>query len=349
MEKIQELTAKNLDGRKLTHEQSEYIRIQAVKAVRKNNQSPEDVIKTFGLHRSNIYNWLNKFDKGGFNALRSTKAKGPAPKLSANQKARLAKYLLKNPIQLRFEYALWTVAMIKELIATKFDVLYSSVQIGRQLKQMGFSKQKPLERAYQQDPVEVEKWLKKKYPAIKREAKKEKRAIYFSDEAGFHATAQYVSSWAPLGETPIIKSTGQRQKVNCISAISNRGKLRFMLYKERFTAKVFMQFLKRLMLNQKQPISLIVDGHRAHFTKPVQEFIKTTKGKLKIYQLPSYSPELNPDEFVWNNAKQKVSKRKHSKTRKSFTEVVNETMKKIQRDKDLLKAFFCQKDVRYAM
>ena len=110
-----------------------------------------------------------------------------------------------------------------------------------------------------------------------------------------------------------------------------------------------MQFLKRLMLNQKQPISLIVDGHRAHFTKPVQEFIKTTKGKLKIYQLPSYSPELNPDEFVWNNAKQKVSKRKHSKTRKSFTEVVNETMKKIQRDKDLLKAFFCQKDVRYAM
>src|ERR1035438_3522454 len=109
MEKIQILTAKRIDGRKLTHEQSEYIRIQAVKAVRKKNQSPEDVIKTFGLHRSNIYNWLKKFDKGGFNALRSTKAKGPAPKLSDYQKARLAKYLLKNPTQLRFEYALWTV------------------------------------------------------------------------------------------------------------------------------------------------------------------------------------------------------------------------------------------------
>lgn len=349
MEKILVLTGKKLDGRKLTHEQSEYIRIQAVKAVRKRNQSPEDVIKIFGLHRSNIYNWLKKFDKGGFSALRSTRAKGPAPKLSAHQKARLAEYLLKNPTQLRFEYALWTVVMIKELIATKFNVQYSSVQIGRLLKQIGFSKQKPLERAYQQDPVEVAKWLKKKYPAIKREAKKEKRVIYFSDEAGFHATAQYGSTWAPSGETPIVKSTGQRQKVNCISAISNRGKLRFMLYKERFTAKVFMQFLKRLMLNQKQPISLIVDGHRAHFTKAVQEYIKTTKGKLKIYKLPSYSPELNPDEFVWNNAKQKVAKRKHSKTRKTFKEVVNQNMIKIQRDKKLLKTFFCQNDVRYAM
>jgi transposase len=349
MEKMQGLTAKKLDGRKLTHEQSEYIRIQAVKAVRKKNESPEDVIKTFGLHRSNIYNWLKKYDKGGFNALRSTKAKGPEPKLSVGQKARLAKYLLKNPTQLRFEYALWTVAMIKELIATRFDVLYSSVQIGRLLKQIGFSKQKPLERAYQQDPVEVAIWLKKKYPAIKRNAKKGKRAIFFCDEAGFHATAQYGSTWAPIGETPIIKSTGQRQKVNCISAISNRGKLRFMLYEEKFTTKVYIRFLKRLMLNQKQPISLIVDGHRAHFTKAVQEFIKTTKGKLKIYQLPSYSPELNPDEFVWNNAKQKVAKRKHSKTRKTFNEVVNQNMIKIQRDKNLIKAFFCEKNVRYAM
>jgi transposase len=349
MKKIQELTAKKIDGRKLTHEQSEYIRIQAVKAVRQKKQSPEDVIKTFGLHRSNIYNWLKKFDKGGFGSLRSTKSKGPAPKLSTQQKARLAKYLLKNPTQLQFEYALWTVAIIKELIAMKFDVLYSSVQIGRLLKQIGFSKQKPLERAYQQDPVKVAEWLENSYPAIKREAKKERRVIYFSDEAGFHATAQYGSTWAPIGQTPIIRSTGQRQKVNCISAISNQGKLRFMLYEEKFTAKVFIQFLKRLLLNQKQAISIIVDGHRAHFTKAVQAFIKTTKGKLKIYQLPSYSPELNPDELVWNNAKQKVAKRKHSKTGKTFKDVVNENMIKIQRNEALLKSFFCETNVRYAM
>lgn len=298
MQKIQDIVAQKIDGRKLTHEQSEYIRIQAVKAVRQKNQSPEDVIKTFGLHRSNIYKWLEKYDANGFGALRSAKSKGPAPKLSLKQKERLANYLLKNPTQLRFEYALWTVPMIVELIAVKFDVLYSGVQVGRLLKKLGFSKQKPLERAYQQDPEKVAEWLKKSYPAIKKEAKKEKRAIYFSDEAGFHATAQYGSTWALVGQTPIIKSTGQRQKVNCISAISNRGKLRFMLYEEKFTAKVFIEFLKRLLHNHKQPITMIVDGHRTHFTKAVKEFIKNTKGKLKIYQLPSYSPELNPDELV---------------------------------------------------
>ena len=349
MQKIQDIIARKIDGRKLTHEQSEYIRIQAVKAVRQKNESPEDVIKTFGLHRANIYKWLKKYDANGFSSLRSTKSKGPAPKLNLMQKARLFNYLLKNPTQLRFEYALWTVPMIVELIALKFDVLYSAVQVGRLLKQIGFSKQKPLERAYQQDPIKVDEWLNQKYPSIKKEAKKEKRVIYFSDEAGFHATAQYGSTWAPIGETPIIKSTGQRQKVNCISAINNQGKLRFMLYEEKFTAKVFIQFLKRLLLNQEQSISLIVDGHRAHFTKAVQEFIKTTKGKLKIYQLPSYSPELNPDEFVWNNAKQKVAKRKHSKTRKTFKEVVNQNMTKIQRDETLLKSFFGEKNVTYAM
>jgi transposase len=349
MEKIQDLLAKKIDGRKLTHEQSEYIRIQAVKAVRQKKQSPEDVISTFGLHRSNIYKWLEKYDKNGYSSLRSTKSKGPAPKLSSQQKEKLAKCLLKNPTQLRFEYALWTVPMIVELIAIKFDVLYSSVQVGRLLKQLGFSKQKPLERAYQQDPEKVAEWLEKNYPAIKKEAKKEKRVIYFSDEAGFHATAQYGSTWAPIGQTPIIKSTGQRQKVNCISAISNRGKLRFMLYEEKFTAKVFIQFLKRLLHNQKQPISIIVDGHRTHFTKAVKEFIKNTKSKLKIYQLPSYSPELNPDELVWNNAKQKVAKRKHSKTHKTFKVVVNENMIKIQRNETLLKSFFCEKNVAYAM
>src|ERR1017187_9479197 len=117
MQKIQDILAKKIDGRKLTHEQSEYIRIQAVKAVRQKKQSPEDVIKTFGLHRSNIYKWLETYDANGFGSLRSTKSKGPAPKLSLKQKERLAGYLLENPTQLRFEYALWTVSMIVELIA----------------------------------------------------------------------------------------------------------------------------------------------------------------------------------------------------------------------------------------
>ena len=210
-----------IDGRKLSHEQSEYIRIQAVKAVRINHSSAEDVIKTFGLHRANIYKWLKKYDKFGLDSLKSKKASGPQPKLTSLQKHQLKKLVLKNPLQLKldFEYALWTIGMVKELIWKKFKVNYTTSHVSNILKEIGYSNQRPIERAYQQDPAKVDKWLKKDYKAIKDEAQWEERIIYFGDEAGFHETASYCKTWAPRGKTPIIKSTGARTRVNCISAI----------------------------------------------------------------------------------------------------------------------------------
>lgn len=349
MPSLSPLSSKKIDGRKLSHSQSEYIRVQSVKQVRIENKSPEAVIKVFGLHRANIYKWLSKYDADGFEGLKSSKSKGPTPKLTAKQEQHLGKLLLKNPLQLQFEYALWTIDMITELISRKFSVSYSKVQVGRLMKKLGLSRQRPLERAIQQDPKKVEEWLQKQFPAIKQEGKKEKREIYFSDEAGFHATAQYGSTWAPKGETPIIKTSGKREKVNVISAVNNKGKLRFMLYEKSFNGTIFIQFLKRLMYNQKTPITLIVDGHKSHFTKPVKQYIATTKGQLKIYQLPSYSPELNPDELVWNNAKQKVAKAKHTPSKKTFKEKVKNVMNEIQKNTTLTKAFFCEPNVAYAM
>jgi hypothetical protein len=181
------------------------------------------------------------------------------------------------------------------------------------LKEIGYSNQRPVERAYQQDPEKVDKWVKKDYKAIKREAAREDRVVYFGDGAGFHETASYGRTWAPKGETPTIKSTGARTRVDCISAVSPRGKLHFMLYETNFNAGVFIGFLKKLMHNQKKKITLIMDGHNSHTTNAVKEYVASTKGKLKIYLLPPYSPELNPDELVWNNAKQKAAKKKYSR------------------------------------
>lgn len=169
--------------------------------------------------------------------------------------------------------------------------------------------------------------LQEQYPAIDQEAKEEKRTIYFSDEASFHATAQYGTTWVPEGETPLIKTSGKREKVNVISAINNKGKLRFMVYEKSFNGSVFIEFLKRLMHNQTEPVTLIVNGHRSHFTKEVKAYVASTNGQLKIYQLPPYSPELNPDELVWNNANQKVAKAKYSPDKKTFKEKVRSIMK----------------------
>src|SRR3989442_7551500 len=193
------LVTLKIDGRKLSHEQSEYIRIQAVKAVRLNGSSAEDVIKTFGLHRSNIYKWLKKYDKFGTDSLKSKKASGPQPKLTPLQKHQLKKLVLKNPLQLKldFEYALWTIDMVKELIWKKFKVNYTTSHVSNILKEIGYSNQRPIERAYQQDPVKVDKWLNWDYKAIKAEAVRENRIINFGDEAGFHETASYGKTWAP--------------------------------------------------------------------------------------------------------------------------------------------------------
>jgi transposase len=348
MSTIKNISGKKMDGRQLSHSQSEYIRIQAVKQVRIEHKSPEEVIKTFGLHRANIYKWLAKYDAGGFDSLQSTKSKGPAPKINAKQEQQLCNLLLKNPLQLKFEYALWTIDMISELITQKFSVVYSKVQVGRLMKKLGLSRQRPLERATQQDPARVKEWLSKEYPAIQKEAKKEKREIYFSDEAGFHATAQYGSTWAPKGKTPIIKTSGKREKVNVISAINKNGQLRFMLFESGFNETIFIQFLKRLMHKQKTPISLIVDGHKSHFTKKVKEYVTSTNGKLKIYPLPPYSPELNPDELVWNNAKQKVAKSKHTPSEKTFKQKVQDVMTGIKKNNNLTRAFFHEPNVAYA-
>jgi transposase len=351
MSKKVDIKNSKTDGRQHTHEQSEFIRKQAVKAVRVDKRSPEDVIKVFGLHRASIYKWLKKYDTSGLESLSSTKAKGPQSKLSNKQKQQLGKYLLKNPSQLKFEFALWTVKMIVQLIADRFNVSYSDVQVGRILKAIGFSKQKPLQRAYEQDPEKVGRWLNEEYPSIKKEAKKESRMIYFGDEAGFHSTALYGGTWAPIGETPIIASTGQRIKVNCISAVNNKGSLRFMLYDGNFNSERFMEFLKRLMHKQKNAVTLIVDGHSTHKTKLVKEYIQKTNGKLKLYYLPPYSPELNPDEFVWNNAKQKVAKRKHRQddNKATFEEKVEATLKSIQKNMALVISFYGDKNVAYAM
>jgi transposase len=338
------------DGRKLSHEQSEYVRKQAVKSVRIDKQSPEEVIKIFGLHRSCIYRWLKKYDAGGLASLEASKAKGPQSKITKKQKQQLAGLLLKNPTQLSFEYALWTIEMIVVLIEKKFNVHYSVVQVSHILKEIGYSKQKPLQRAYQQDPQKVQQWLQKEYPAIKKEAKKQKRNIFFGDEAGFHSTAEYGGTWAPKGETPVIKTTGQRIKVNCISAVNKNGTLRFMLYEGNFNSERFIEFLKRMIHKQSYPVSLIVDGHSTHKTNKVKQFVKSTKGKLKLYYLPPYSPELNPDELVWNNAKQKVSKSKHTSEKRkiTFKQNVLGTMNDIKKNKRLVKSFYCEPNVAYA-
>jgi len=292
-----------LDGRKLDHKTREAIRIRAVQMVAA-GESPEVVVKALGFSRGRIYEWLARYQEGGIDALRFKGIPGKRPKLSGSDLRKLARIITdKNPRQLKFEFALWTRAMVRKVIPDEFGVILSESQVGRLLHKMGMSPQKPLHRAWQRDPERVQRWLDEEFPAIQKRAKKEKAQIFFGDEAGVRSDYHRGTTWAPKGQTPVVQTKGARFRVNMISAIASKGQLRFMTVQGTVTAGKFVQFLERLLDNQKRPVFLIVDGHPVHRAKKVKEFVASTAGRLRLFQLPPYSPDLNPDECVWNHVK----------------------------------------------
>ena len=292
-----------MDGRKLSHEAREEIRIRAVQRVEA-GESPEDVISTLVFHRSCIYDWLARYREGGIDALRYKKIPGRKPRLSGSQLKQLFDWItLKSPQQMQFDFALWTRDMIRQVIYRELGARLSVVSVGRLLRKLGLSPQKPLRRAYQQDPEAVEHWKKVEYPKIRAAAKREGASIFFADEANVRSDYHSGTTWAPVGQTPIVPKTGARFSMNLISAISPRGAMRFMTIDGKMTAPKFIEFLRRLLVGATHPIYLIVDRHPVHRSGRVRQFVESTDGKLKLFFLPSYSPELNPDEQVWNNLK----------------------------------------------
>lgn len=335
------------DGRKIDHKAMEEIRIRAVQQVQA-GEDPEVVIRASGFHRSCIYDWLAKYRAGGWHALRSRKASGRKPRLSGEQIRWIYKVLTESdPRQFHFPFALWTRNIIRKVIEEKFGMTFSLPSIGRLLAQLGLTCQRPLFRAYQQNPSLVENWLKKEFPKIKALAKQAGAEIYFGDEAGIRSDHHSGTTWGVRGQTPIIEATGERFGLNMISAISPSGGMRFMIVSGRVAAAEFCEFLDRLMYRARQPIYLIVDGHPMHRAKRVQEHIDSYNGKLTLFFLPPYSPALNPDEYLWNDLKGTVG-RTESRSREELELNVTEYLKIIQDSPDKVRSFFHAAETLYA-
>ena len=236
---------KTVDARKYSHEALECLRKDAVKRVEA-GESPEAVAQGLGINRRTIYRWLEAYHYGGEEALKAKPIPGAPPKLDAKQMAKLSRIIhTKNPLQLKFDYALWTLAMIRELIRWEFDVKLSEVSVGRLMKRLGFTPQRPLYRAWQQDEALVAQWRETEYPKIAARAKRENALIFFADEAGMRSDYHAGTTWSPKGKTPVVKATGARFSFNMISAVNARGHFRFMTVEGAVTAKVFRDFLKR--------------------------------------------------------------------------------------------------------
>ena len=209
---------KEYDGRKIDRKALEAIRIQAVKRVEA-GESPEVVIKVLGFTRSLIYEWLAKYREGGIDALRRRKAPGKTPKLRGNQLQKIYRLVVGvDPRQLKFEFALWTRGMVRELIWREFKVKMSEVSVGRLLKKLGLSPQRPTHRAFQRDELSVFQWMADDFPTIRKLAKEQNAEIFFGDESSVRSDYHSGTTWAPIGKTPVVKTTASRHNAYSIDS-----------------------------------------------------------------------------------------------------------------------------------
>jgi transposase len=337
------------DARSLPQAAQEELRRRAVKLVEA-GRSQVEVAKIVGVRRQAVGRWVKAHRQGGEGALAAGR-RGRRPghtKLHRSQQERIARLMAgKNPDQLKLPGFLWTRALVCELIFRTYGVEVGEETVGRYLRAWGFSPQKPLRRAFEQSDAAVRRWLSERYPEIEACARRQGSEILWADEMGMRSDHQAGRSWSPVGRTPVVEGTGQRFKANVIAAVSNKGSLRFGVFKERFTGAVFLDFLRRLVRQAKgQKLVVIVDGHPAHRAKLVRDWVAAHPEQIELHYLPGYSPELNPAELLNQDVKTNALGRRRPHT---LTQLISEVRAYLRsRAQRHVIAYFQESHVNYA-
>ncbi|MDT3443160.1 IS630 family transposase [Pseudofrankia sp. BMG5.37] len=334
-------------GSRISRRNLEDTRLLALSAIDK-GMHPKDAALAFGAGVSTVYGWLQARNEGGPEALKVKMAPGRTPRLSDEQMSRLWRLVVgRDPRQLRFDFALWTRDLVRELIRREFGVEYTRQGVGRLLHRLGLSPQRPLTRAWEQDHEDVARWKQVDYPKIHAEAQATGASIYFGDEASVRTDFHSGTTWAPVGQTPVVRGTGNRKSVNMISAISAKGKLHFSLLDENTTSATFIEFCGKLLHDVDGPVFLIVDGHGAHKSAATRKYVDSTEGRLKLFYLPAYSPELNPDEWVWKNVKNDNVGKVAARTLDELRDGIKKAFARLLETPDVVRAFFQAPDLAY--
>ncbi len=337
------------DARSLPSIAQEDIRRKAIKAVL-DGKKQVDVAKLFGVTRQVVGKWVDKYREGGEKALKAKRRSRPkAGSLLPWQAAQIAKTVVdRHPEQLKLPFYLWTREAVAQLIENRFGHRLSVWTVGRYLARWGFTPQKPVRRAFEKNPQAVRRWLEQDYPNIQKQAKREKAGIYWGDEMGLRSDHAVGRSYGRRGQTPIIPGTGQRFGCNMISAITNKGQLNFMVFKKRFRADVFLEFLRRLTRQSKRKVFLIVDGHPVHRATKITNWIQNNVDHIRLFFLPGYSPELNPDEVLNQDVKSNAVGRVRARNQQELVKNVRGFLRSRQRQPRIVQKYFQEEHVRYA-
>jgi len=289
------------DTRRLKPEVLQQLRHQAIR-LRKKGMKDKAISEVIDVHHTTICGWWKAYEREGTKGIRlKTRGRkhGAKRTLSPEQEKELQKIIEdKEPDQLKLPFALWTRRAVIQIIKKLYRIDMPLRTVGEYLKRWGFTPQKPLKRAYEQNPEAVKKWLDEEYPKIASQAKKEGAEIHWGDETGLRNDSQHGRSYSPRGKTPVIRLCAKRERINLISSITNQGKVRFMVYQDTMNSQTLIKFLKRLIKDADKKVFLVLDNLRVHHSKLVKEWLKEHEKEIELFFLPSYSPELNPDEYL---------------------------------------------------
>ena len=337
------------DARSLPPVAQEDLRIKAVKAVLSGMKHVE-AAKLFGVARQTVDRWVKSYQEGGFAALKARKQGRPrGGSLLPWQAAQIAKAVVhRHPDQLKLPFYLWTREAVADYIERRFGIRLSVWTVGRYLKRWGFTPQKPVRRAFEQNPKEVQRWLKEEYPAIRKQARLEGALIHWGDQTGLRSDATVGRTYGRRGHTPVIPGTGKRFSCSMISAITNQGHMNFMVFKEKFDSDVFITFLGRLIRQVSRKVFLIVDRHPVHRSGKVKSWLETHTDSIRMFYLPGYSPELNPDEYLNQDVKSNAVGRRRAGNQKELMKNVRSYARSRQCMPRVVQNYFQVPHVRYA-
>ncbi|MBI4244626.1 MAG: IS630 family transposase [Planctomycetes bacterium] len=324
------LSRKN--GHTMSHETLEEMRMMGVRMIQQGHRAG-DIAAWMRLNRSCVFRWVQRYRQGGVEALRSTKATGAPGKLKESQILKLMEMLRRPAMDYDFDSDLWTGPRVRRLIKKKFGIRFHPRHMPRFLRRLGLVRKSPERRALEQDPKKIRQWQKQILPRIQRQARQSGGLILYGDEASFFLIPHIGKTWTFPEVRPIARVSGQKGIwVGVTSAVSPRGHLVFKFAKGNFNSATLIDFMKSLRQHFRgRKLFFIIDGAPSHRAKVVQKFVQDHSSWLSLFRLPAYSPELNPDEEVWNFAKTKQLDAKPMKDKKELRSKVLRALRSLQK------------------
>lgn len=341
-----------LDLRKLGVRELYFVRKQVVR-LKEQGKTGEEILELTGVTANRASEIWTLFKREGIAALKPKsggRKKGAGMLLTPSEECTIRNTIIdKTPDQIKMGGCLWTRQTISEYIARTYRKALSLRCITNYLKRWGLTCQRPTKRAYSQDDVRVNRFMKEEYPAIRERARQENAEIYWGDETGISNQENYQRGFAPRGIPPVLAYETKRERINMISAINNYGSVRFMIFHENMTQQRLIEFMTRLTHDATRKVFLILDNLRVHHGKLVQKWLATHEEKIELFFLPPYAPEYNPDEYLNHALKRDVHSGKHPRTVKEIVHKTHSFMRRLQHRKDSVSAFFRHPKLAYLL